>query len=209
MQLASRYAFPEPPLAAMWQLSENSRLGFRLAGSTLQQGFGAGKYLIGIGDTASVVRYAWLESLKAQQQNSDKNTNVMLSADSIPPKPSHSGVQSQMDYNIVPQANTMGELADKESQLAKDPATQAKYSNMEVRLYESQRGGIWKWFGDAVRGSGHDQLNMFAGYVDQKWYIDGKRAQLVVGKDSNGNLIKAWTVHVVLTNSGPQFSKSD
>jgi hypothetical protein len=53
----------------MWQLSENSRLGFRLAGSTLHQGFGAGKYLIGIGDTASVVRYAWLESLKAQQQN--------------------------------------------------------------------------------------------------------------------------------------------
>jgi len=69
MQLASRPAFPEPLLAAMWQLSENSRLGFRVAGSTLHQGFGAGKYLIGIGDTASVVRYAWLESLKAQQQN--------------------------------------------------------------------------------------------------------------------------------------------
>jgi len=69
MQLASRPAFPEPPLAAMWQLSENSRLGFQLAGSTLHQGFGAGKYLIAVGDTASVVRYAWLESLKAQQQN--------------------------------------------------------------------------------------------------------------------------------------------
>jgi len=68
MQLASSHAFPEPPLAAMWQLSENSRLGFRLAGSTLQQGFGAGKYLIAVGDTASVVRYAWPESLKAQQQ---------------------------------------------------------------------------------------------------------------------------------------------
>jgi hypothetical protein len=76
MQLASRYAFPEPPLAAMWQLSENSRLGFRLAGSTLQQGFGAGKYLIGIGDTASVVRYAWLESLKAQQQNSSSTATT-------------------------------------------------------------------------------------------------------------------------------------
>jgi hypothetical protein len=58
----------------MWQLSENSRLGFRLAGNTLHQGFGAGKYLIGIGDTASVVRYAWLESLKAQQQNKEVNT---------------------------------------------------------------------------------------------------------------------------------------
>jgi hypothetical protein len=55
----------------MWQLSENSRLGFRLVGNTLHQGFGAGKYLIGIGDTASVVRYAWLESLKAQQQMGD------------------------------------------------------------------------------------------------------------------------------------------
>jgi hypothetical protein len=71
MQLASRPAFPEPLLAAMWQLSENSRLGFRVAGSTLHQGFGAGKYLIGIGDTASVVPSPWPESLKAQQQVGD------------------------------------------------------------------------------------------------------------------------------------------
>jgi hypothetical protein len=59
------------PLAACPWLVENSRLGFRLAGNTLHQGFGAGKYLIGIGDTASVVRYAWLESLKAQQQKAE------------------------------------------------------------------------------------------------------------------------------------------
>ena len=83
MQLASRYAFPEPPLAAMWQLSENSRLGFRLAGSTLQQGFGAGKYLIGIGDTASVVRYAWLESLKAQQQVSQQGQDFIKGYESL------------------------------------------------------------------------------------------------------------------------------
>lgn len=76
MQLASSPAFPEPLLAAMWQLNENSRLGFRLAGNTLHQGFGAGKYLIGIGDTASVVRYAWLESLKAPQQSASSTSTT-------------------------------------------------------------------------------------------------------------------------------------
>jgi hypothetical protein len=47
----------------------NTRITYTLRfRGTLHQGFGAGKYLIGIGDTASVVRYAWLESLKAQGQ---------------------------------------------------------------------------------------------------------------------------------------------
>lgn len=52
-----------------------------------------------------------------QKVSSDARTDVMLSADSIPPKPSKSGVQSQMDYNIVPQANTMTELSSKLSNL--------------------------------------------------------------------------------------------
>ena len=60
--------YPLPPVRVMGWLSENSRPGFRVAGSTLHQGFGAGKYLIAVGDTASVVPNPWLESLKAQQQ---------------------------------------------------------------------------------------------------------------------------------------------
>ena len=61
--------YPPPSVCLIGLLSGNSRLGFRAAGSTLNQGLKAGKYLIAVGDTASVVRNAWLESLKAQQQN--------------------------------------------------------------------------------------------------------------------------------------------
>ena len=60
--------YPLPPVRVMGWLSGNSRQGFQAAGSTLQLGFEAAKYLNRVGDTASVVRYAWLESLKAQQQ---------------------------------------------------------------------------------------------------------------------------------------------
>jgi len=52
-------------------------------------------------------------------------------------------------------------------------------------------------------------LNVFAQRADQRWYIDGKRVQLVIGKDSSGNLIKAWTVHVEVKPTGPEFSKGD
>ena len=56
------------PLAACPWLAENSRLGFRLVGSTLHQGPQPFKYLNGVGDTTSVVWNSWPESLKAQQQ---------------------------------------------------------------------------------------------------------------------------------------------
>ena len=57
------------PLAACPWLAENSRLGFRLVGSTLHQGPQPFKYLNGVGDTTSVVWNAWPESLKAQQRD--------------------------------------------------------------------------------------------------------------------------------------------
>ena len=56
------------PLAACPWLAENSRLGFRLVGSTLHQGPQPFKYLNGVGDTTSVVWNSWPESLKAQKQ---------------------------------------------------------------------------------------------------------------------------------------------
>jgi RHS repeat-associated protein len=141
---------------------------------------------------------------------SDKRTDVMLAADSVPPRPAATeAAQFEMDYRIVPQANTMQQLQDNASNLRNDSATQANYSGMEVRLWESQRGGGWQWQGDPLNGHGHDVLNVFAQRADQRWYIDGKRVQLVVGKDSSGGLIKAWTVHVEIKTTGPQFSKID
>jgi hypothetical protein len=54
-----------------------------------------------------------------------------------------------------------------------------------------------------------DVLNVFAQRADQRWYVDGKRVQMVIGKDSSGALIKAWTVHVEIRPAGPEFSKGD
>jgi len=134
----------------------------------------------------------------------------MLSATSVPPKPSTTeGAQFEMDYKIVPQANTMQQLQDNYSRLQNDSKTQASYSKMEVKLWESQRGEKWQWQGDALNGHGHDVLNVFAKSADQRWYVDGKRVQIVIGKDSTGALIKAWTVHVEVKSTGPVFSKVD
>jgi hypothetical protein len=137
----------------------------------------------------------------------------MLSADSVPPRPSsNTGMQSEMDYKIVPQADTMKQLQDNVSNVRDDKATQASYSKMDVKLWESQRGGEWGWQG-SLPGRGHDSLNVAAGNADQKWYIkEGdttKRVQMVIGKDSSGNLIKAWTVHVDIYPTGPVFKKVD
>jgi RHS repeat-associated protein len=146
----------------------------------------------------------------SQQTASDKRTDVMLSATSVPPKPSTTeGAQFEMDYKIVPQANTMQQLQDNYSRLQNDSETQASYSKMEVKLWESQRGEKWQWQGDALNGHGHDVLNVFAKSADQRWYVDGKRVQMVIGKDSTGALIKAWTVHVEVKSAGPVFSKVD
>jgi len=79
---------------------------------------------------------------------------------------------------------------------------------MEVKLWESQRGEKWQWQG-SLTGKGHDVLNVFAQRADQRWYIDGKRVQMVIGKNPSGALIKAWTVHVEIKPSGPEFSKVD
>ena len=42
----------------------------------------------------------------------------------------------------------------------------------------------------------------------QHWFVDNKQVQLVVGKDSKGNLIKTWEVHVVINKMGdrPTYS---
>ena len=149
-------------------------------------------------------------SAQNTSSNSDKRTDVMLTPDSVPPKPAVTqGAQFEMDYKITPQADTMKQLQDNVSNTRDDKATQANYSKMDVKLWESQRGGKWQWQGDPLKGYGHDVLNVFAKNADQRWYIDGKRVQLVIGKDGGGNLIKAWTVHVEIKPTGPVFSKGD
>jgi len=90
--------YPPPPVCAMGWLSGNSRLGFGVAGSTVHQGLKAGKYLIAVGDTNSLVGNAWLESLKAQQQNSQTQDtqpadNTLLAQNQPPPPPGRTPAQ--------------------------------------------------------------------------------------------------------------------
>jgi RHS repeat-associated protein len=154
---------------------------------------------------------------QAQQTNSDKNTDVMLYA-GVPPTPSGSAVIAQMNWEIVPQANTAQEVETFRNDGGSDAshatvesikAQKEKFSGMEVRLLESQRGGPEKWMGDKNKGGGVDQLMQNVGTANQKWYVDGKRVQVVVGADSKGNLTKAWTVHVDITSGRPVYSKVD
>jgi RHS repeat-associated protein len=147
---------------------------------------------------------------QSASSSSDKRTDIMLSDNNVPPKPAlKEGAQFEMDYKIVPQADTMQQLQDNSISLRDDSATQAKYSKMKVSLWESQRGEKWQWEGEPITGHGHDILNVFAQNADQRWYVDGKRVQMVIGKDSAGNLIKAWTVHVEVKPTGPVLTKVD
>jgi hypothetical protein len=84
MEVASRPAIPEPPIAVIGQLSENSRLGFGPAESTLFQGAMQVKYLNGVRDTTSVASNPWQMSLKAQQQNTtQKQTTSFVNSDRV------------------------------------------------------------------------------------------------------------------------------
>jgi hypothetical protein len=95
----------------------------------------------------------------AQQQNSDKNTSVMLYA-GVPPTSSSSAVIAQMNWEIVPQTNTSQEVetfrrgggndaSHATVEAIKDQKKQ--FAGMDVRLLESQRDGPEKWMGDTIK----------------------------------------------------------
>ncbi len=89
----------DPPLSVclIGLLSENSRPGFGVRGSTLHQGFEAAKYLNRVEDTTSVVPNPWPESLKAQQQN----TQVAQNKPSQLPHGGGVGVGGSADLGVV------------------------------------------------------------------------------------------------------------
>ena len=80
--------------------------------------------------------------------------------------------------------------------------------NQTITLVESQDGGPWKPEGDPSKGTAYDQISPEAKTFNQRWFVDGKQVQVVVGKDSKGNLIKTWEVHVVIPKTGdrPAYS---
>jgi hypothetical protein len=86
MELASKPAIPEPPIAVIGQLSENWRLGFRPAESTLFQGAMPVKYLNGIRDSSSVASNSWQMSLMAQETKPDASGTIKVDVWAPAPK---------------------------------------------------------------------------------------------------------------------------
>jgi RHS repeat-associated protein len=159
---------------------------------------------------AGLMSAAGVHKLSAQQQ-SDKNTNVMMMANSgsgpsANPHPSTHGMDgtAYMDWAIVPQADNISQLSNDSIK-----ATQAQYSKATISLDESKPGGKEHWEGSDT-GKGHDNINPMALPVTQKWYINtgngNQRIQLVIGMKPDGTLIKAWTVQVT---AGPAYKKED
>lgn len=73
-----------------------------------------------------------------------------------------------------------------------------------ISLVEKSETSGWQWkpTGDPRQGEAHDQISPEPRTFFQRWYVDNKQVQLVVGKDSNGNLVKAWEVQVVIGKFG-------
>lgn len=143
------------------------------------------------------------QAKNAAQQQSDKNTDVMLMSNHANPQYSQSNNagQVEVEWHIVPQANN---VSDPQLQKQSTDATAEKYSQSSILLDESRRTKPeWHWEGSRT-GSGLDHFDQSALPANQKWYINtgggnnssNQRIQVVVGMKPDGTLIKAWTVHV-------------
>ncbi len=147
-------------------------------------------------------------TLAAQKQNTDQSqqkaapansrTDVVLHGRETTPTPNWSYVGLwTMDW-YVSACSTQGcsnQTAANEEQT--------------ISLVESQNGGPWVPQGGAKMGKNTDTISPEGPkYFDQRWFVDGKQVQLVVGRDGGGNLIKAWQVHVTVNKTGdiPKYS---
>jgi RHS repeat-associated protein len=156
------------------------------------------------------------DAFNAAQQQSDKNTDVMLMSNHANPQYSQSNNagQVEVEWHIVPQANN---ISAPQLQKQSTDATAEKYSGASVLLDESRRTAPqWHWEGSHT-GSGLDHFDQSALPANQKWYINtgggnnssNQRIQVVVGMKPDGTLVKAWTVHVEWGRNGPVYSKID
>lgn len=134
-----------------------------------------------------------------QQSNAPANsrTDVVLYSNYYNPKPSK---ETMWFWQTTWQAGTCS--GDRCSQSAAN-------EKQTISLVESVNGGPFKPAGDPSKGTAHDQISPEAKTFNQRWFVadpggQAKQVQLIVGKDSGGNLIKTWEVHVVIKNFGDQ-----
>jgi RHS repeat-associated protein len=86
----------------------------------------------------------------------------------------------------------------------------AENREQTISLVEKSKETGWEWkpTGEPQKGVAHDQISPEAKTFNQHWFVNNKQVQIVVGKDSKGNLIKTWEVHVVINKIGdrPTYS---
>jgi RHS repeat-associated protein len=138
------------------------------------------------------------QSQTQTQQNTapaNSRTDVVLYPRELPPTPQPgTGYLWEMDWKV--------------GTCSGGSCTQSSANqNQTVSLVESQNGGPWKPTGDPSKGEAHDQISPEPKTFNQHWFVADpggkpKQVQLVVGKDSKGNLIKTWEVHVEIKKTG-------
>jgi hypothetical protein len=80
--------------------------------------------------------------------------------------------------------------------------TGSKFDKSDVKLTESVNGGDFKPAGNQ-KGGFTDVISPDTKTAVQRFSVDGKQVQVVIGKDAKGNLIKSWEVRVTVTYPNP------
>ena len=156
----------------------------------LSEEFGLSAEHISLNVTANVTEPQVHLPQSDQRPPANSRTDVVLRGrDYIPTPQRGTSFIWQMDWYVDICSSSSCNLSD-------------KYKGTTVTLVESQNGGPWKPTGDPTKGGAHDQITPEPKTFNQHWFVDGKQVQLVVGRDSKGNLIKTWEVHVAIEKSG-------
>jgi RHS repeat-associated protein len=142
----------------------------------------------------------------AQAQAQNQNQNQQNQQQSTAPANSRTDVVLYgREYTPTPQRSTafLWEMDWYAGSCSGDKCSQSAANQKQtISLVEKVGNGEWKPTGDPIKGVAHDQISPEPKTFNQHWLVDGKQVQLVVGKDSKGNLIKTWEVHVVINKTG-------
>jgi hypothetical protein len=77
-----------------------------------------------------------------------------------------------------------------------DKCSQSKAdTGRTISLVEQKGNKPWKPEGDPHQGWIKDYFSPEPRTWNQRWFVDDKQVQIVIGKDRNGKLIKTWELH--------------
>jgi RHS repeat-associated protein len=156
-------------------------------------------------DNAAANYYATEQDRQAQNQSQTQTQQNQQQQNTAPANSRTDVVLYGREYTPTPTRETawFWEMDWKAGSCSGDKCSQSSANqNQTISLSESQNGGPFKPTGDPSKGEAHDQISPEPKTFNQHWSVDGKQVQLVVGKDSNGNLVKTWEVHVVINKLG-------